>query len=181
MIPVERAAWTSLKEREDKHVMISALNWTKNVASEDRVRAHTRPEINEKIDKELEQRLRFYATQDEKTISERIEQLDREWDIERVLHANAASFSVLGLGLGATVSRKWFLLPFIVSAFLLRHAIDGSCPPILILRKLGVRTRHEIEAERHALKMLRGDFNQLSRDKDGSIRDAEELAHAVKA
>jgi hypothetical protein len=157
-----------------------ALNWSAKMPGEDRVRAHTRTEINEKIDREIEQRLRFYARQDIQTISERINDLDREWDIERVLEANAASVGILGILLGATVSRKWFLLPLVVSGFLLRHALEGWCPPVPILRRLGVRTRLEIERERYALKTLRGDFNQISRDEAGAVRNPEELAQALK-
>jgi hypothetical protein len=38
---------------------------------EDRVRAQTKPEVNQQIDTELDRRIRFYATQDKTTISER--------------------------------------------------------------------------------------------------------------
>ena len=61
------------------------------IPAEDRVRAETAPEINTKIDQELQHRLKYFAVQDPQTITERIEELDREWDIERVLAANAAS------------------------------------------------------------------------------------------
>src|SRR5690242_8667931 len=121
------------------------MNMTLNLAAkapkEDRVRAQTKDEINRRIDRELEQRLRFYAVQDKETISERLAELDREWDIERTLEANAASVSLLGLVMGVTSSRKWFVLPVLVSGFLLQHALQGWCPPLPIFRKLGVRTR----------------------------------------
>jgi len=51
------------------------------------------------------------------------------------------------------------VLPFLVSAFLLQHAIQGWCPPVPILRRLGFRTADEINRERYALKVLRGDFD----------------------
>ena len=57
-------------------------------------------------------------------------ELDREWDIERMLEGTASSIGLAGLLLGATVNRKWFLLPFMVSGFLLKHAVDGWCPPV---------------------------------------------------
>jgi hypothetical protein len=65
---------------------------------------------------------------------------------------------LLGLALGSTVSRRWYLLSAGVASFLLQHAIQGWCPPVPIFRGLGVRTAHEIEQERHALKALRGDY-----------------------
>lgn len=143
-----------------------SLNLTGRAPKEDRVRAQTKSDINRRIDRELEQRLRFYAVQDKETIGERLAELDQEWDIERMLEANAASLGLLGTVLGVTSSRKWFVLPLIVGGFLLQHAIQGWCPPVPVLRKMGVRTRLEIEQERYALKLLRGDFDGL-REKEG--------------
>lgn len=92
-------------------------------------------------------------------IDRRLAELDREWDIERVLEANAASVSLLGLGLTVTSGRHWLVLPIAVAAFLLQHAMQGWCPPLPVFRRLGIRTTREIEAERYALKCLRGDFS----------------------
>lgn len=147
---------------------------------EDRVRAVTEPQVNRRLDMELEQRLRYFATQDKTTISRRLEELDSEWDIERVLAANAASISLSGILLGATSSRKWFVLPFVVSAFLLQHAIQGWCPPLPVFRRMGIRTRMEIEQERCALKLLRGDFNHLDKTPGVSLPNTGQLAAMVR-
>jgi hypothetical protein len=98
-------------------------------------------------------------------VADRLAELDAEWDIERTLEANAASVSLIGLGLGATVDRKWFALPAVVAAFLLQHALHGWCPPLPVLRRLGFRTAREIDYERYALKALRGDFEALATHK----------------
>jgi hypothetical protein len=150
------------------------------LASEDRVRATTKPEINQQIDEELERRLRYYATQDKQSISERLAALDREWDIERVLEANAASITLLSLFLGATRNRLWFVLPIAVAGFLLQHAIQGWCPPVPFLRSRGIRTRLEIEQERYALKFLRGDFDNLERKQGQDLHTAEQLIHRIR-
>ena len=94
-------------------------------------------------------------------IDRRIKELDIEWDVERTLEANAASLALLGLGLGAFVDRRFFLIPAIVTSFLLQHAIQGWCPPLPVLRRLGFRTAREIDIERYALKAIRGDFKDL--------------------
>lgn len=152
-----------------------------NLPKEDRVRANTKPEINERIDREMERRLRFYAVQDPAVISERLAELDREWDIERLLEANVATLSLLGVLLGVSRSRIWFLLPLVVSGFFLQHAIQGWCPPVPLLRSLGARTRLEIERERYALKWLRGDFDRLERGDKGVLQNPEELAVTLGA
>lgn len=54
-----------------------------------------------------------------------------------------------------------FAVPVIVTAFLLQHAVQGWCPPVPILRRLGYRTNREQDDERIALKFLRGDFDPL--------------------
>jgi hypothetical protein len=127
----------------------------------DRVPRHTREEYNRCIERELEQRLYYYAHHPEE-IGERLAELDREWDIERTLEANASSLMVLGLGLGALRGRSWFLLPTLVAGFLLQHALQGWCPPVNFFRRRGVRTQSEIEQERYALKALRGDFEEAA-------------------
>lgn len=158
--------------------MNMTLGLIAKLPKEDRVRAQTKPEINRQLDRQLEQRLRFYAVQDKQTISERLAELDQEWDMERTLQANAASLVLVSLLLGATSSRKWSILPAIVSGFLLRHALQGWCPPVPLLRRLGVRTRLEIEQERYALKILRGDFDHLLQLEGGV--DVAELVRELR-
>jgi hypothetical protein len=138
----------------------------------DRVPAHTADQDNDRIEHQLKENVAQYSKSKRK-IERRIRELDREWDIERTLEANAASVALLGLGLGAFVNRKFFALPAIVAGFLFQHAIQGWCPPLPIFRKLGFRTQTEIEQERYALKALRGDFEKVS--------DVEEAVEAAKS
>jgi len=78
--------------------------------------------------------------------------LNREWDVERVLEVNASTLALSGLVLGVTVNKKWLLVPGIVLSFLLQHGLQSWCPPLPVLRRLGVRTRGEIDREKYALK-----------------------------
>lgn len=126
----------------------------------DRVNLNTAPAINQRIAKQTERNIAYYAAHPEE-IDVRLEELDREWDIERTLEANAAAVSVASVVLGTFVSRKWLFLPAVVGGFLMQHAVQGWCPPLPAFRRMGVRTQTEIERERFALKALRGDFNTL--------------------
>lgn len=127
--------------------------------TETRVELNTEEEINRRIRRELEARVCYYAQHLEE-IDSRLDELDREWDVERLLETNAGAFSLVGLALG-TMNRKWFLLSGLVGAFLVQHAVQGWCPPVPIIRRLGVRTTREINHERFALKALRGDFDNI--------------------
>ena len=82
----------------------------------------------------------------------RIGALDREWDVERVLEVNASTLALSGLVLGVTVNKKWLLVPGVVLSFLLQHGLQGWCPPLPLLRRLGILTRGEIDREKYALK-----------------------------
>lgn len=124
----------------------------------ERVRANTSAEVNWRIDQRIEENVRRYAEKAPEQIARRIWELEQEWDIERVLQAMASSLSLMGIALSLTRSRRWIVLPGMVLSFLLLHAIQGWCPPVPLLRRLGVRTRDEIERERLALKALIGDF-----------------------
>ena len=138
-----------------------------------RVPDNTADNINEEIRRQIEERVRYYAGHPKK-IAPRLRELDEEWDIERAIEANAAAIGFSGIVLGATVDRRWLTLPALVTAFLFQHAIQGWCPPIPILRRLGFRTAPEIEQERNALKALRGDYVDIEKAKDqaGAALDA---------
>lgn len=143
-----------------------------SVASElDRVRRNTPRESLDRIDAQIAESIRYYAHQPSDEISKRIEELDREWSIERWLEANASSLAITSLVLAATVNKKWLLLTGTVLGFLLQHAIQGWCPPIPFLRRIGIRTRGEIDHEKYALKFLRGDFKGGLCDPDALKRD----------
>ncbi|MCU0878923.1 MAG: hypothetical protein MUF06_14155 [Pirellulaceae bacterium] len=129
----------------------------------DRVPCNTAPEVNEQIRRKTDESVAKYSGAQADQIERRLEALDREWDVERTLEANAATVALVGLGLGALVDRRFLALPAVVATFLLQHAVQGWCPPLPLFRRLGVRTQPEIEEERYALKALRGDFNGIAR------------------
>ena len=114
----------------------------------DRVRRSTAPEVNREIDHRTNDNIRHYANSSEEVVRRRIEELEREWDIERALEVNASTLALTGLLLGVTVNRKWLIFPGVVLSFLLQHGLQGWCPPLPILRKMGVRTRGEIDREK---------------------------------
>jgi hypothetical protein len=128
----------------------------------DRVREHTSGDVNSRIDRNARQCVLDLASASREEISRHIAQLDREWDIERYLETNASVLALAGVVLGATVNRKFLIIPGVVFAFLTQHALQGWCPPIPVFRRFGVRTRKEINRERYALKALRGDLPSMT-------------------
>ncbi len=150
-------------------------------ATAERVPVHTDANVNEKIRRRMEQDIAYFGSAGDEAIERRLRELDREWDIERLLELNAASIMLMGLSFAAFVNRKWIVLPAIVGGFLLQHAIQGWCPPIELFRRLGVRTAQEIEQERFALKAIRGDFKNIGEHETLTTADANRLLRFVEA
>lgn len=147
-----------------------------------RVPRNTAAEVNERIQRRIEQNVARYSGAAPYAIERRLQELDEEWDIERTLEANAATAVLIGVGLGALVDRRFFALPAVVAGFLLQHAVQGWCPPLPVFRRWGVRTQPEIDQERYALKVLRGDFRAVQEHAGKSSRRvaAEAAARAAR-
>lgn len=131
-------------------------------SNNDRVRGNSPEEANREIDQKTLENIRQYNNSSEKDIAQRLHELRNEWDVEKSLEVNASSLALTGLLLGTFVNKRWYILPGVVATFLLQHGLQGWCPPLPLFRKLGIRTRQEIDEERYALKLLRGDFDKLS-------------------
>jgi len=143
----------------------------------DRVPRHTSQDLNRQIEMQIADSVRWHAAHPE-GIDRRLHELDREWDVERTLEANASTLAFTGVMLGAAVDKRWLALPAIVTAFLFQHAVQGWCPPLPILRRLGFRTASEIDTERYALKALRGDFGLIG---PGPHDHDSRASHALQA
>lgn len=108
----------------------------------DRIRENSPPRLNDRIAIGMQNRVRELSRMGTHRIAERIEKLEREWDLDR------AALVALG-AVGAVVSGLGLI-----------HALKGWSPAISpTLRRLGFRSSDEIQAERYALKSLRGDFD----------------------
>jgi hypothetical protein len=92
----------------------------------------------------------------------RLEELEREWDIERAIETEAPLVILAGAALAALAGRKYLALPAFAAGMLLVHTLHGWYPLIPVFRALGVRSSREIGDEIHALKTARGDFSGLS-------------------
>lgn len=132
------------------------------MAQNERIEANTAPEVNRRIEEQSHINVLGYAAQGNDAISERIEELDSEWHIERALLTGAGINVLFGVLMGTFVNRKWFYWPAVVGSFMLQHTLQGWCPPLIPLRHNGVRTRQEIEREKTALRILRGDFEDVA-------------------
>jgi len=118
----------------------------------ERVPQSTDEEVQDRIHRQTQANLEYYRRKSPAEIERRLEELDREWSIERTLEANAGLIGFAGVVLAATVSRKWLILPAVVTGFLFQHALQGWCPPVPVLRRLGFRTPFEIDEERFPLR-----------------------------
>lgn len=141
-------------------------------SSSERVPLNTVVRVNRRIARQTERSIAYHALYPDE-IPARMRELEEEWDIERVLEVNAATLVLVGMAFGA-FNRRWFVLSAGIAAFLLQHALEGWCPPLPVLRRMGYRTAREIGRERNALRILRGDIGGLP----AAEREATALAFA---
>ncbi len=151
-------------------------------ATATRVQQQTPGPVNERIRESIESSVVRAATGDRRWIDRRLAELDREWDVERAIEANFASLGLAALGLWLAGRRKrWIALSLLMHGFLLQHTLQGWCPPVSVLRRLGFRTAKEIEQERYALKALRGDLDGIRRGETSPHGTAEQVLRAVRS
>ena len=144
----------------------------------DHVKNATPSSINAEIENKMWNRVAELSNADHRRITTRINQLEKEWDVERYLGVNMGALALSGIFMTRmTKNIKWLALPSAVLGFFMQHSIQGWCPPLPFLRMLGIRTRKEIEQEKYALKFIRGDFENVDNLPGTEI---EKLKQAVK-
>lgn len=125
----------------------------------DRVRNHTDDDVQAQIDAEAQEQIEALRGAPPEELRRRLKELRQEWDVERALQVNASSLILVSSVVGGLRTRSpWFVAPAVVAGFLLQHGLQGWCPPLPVLRRLGFRTQREIDAERTAVRLLRGDL-----------------------
>ncbi len=149
-------------------------------STRNRVPKHTPQHINREIERQTAERVRYFASNPDQ-IEGRVRELDAEWDIERAIELNASALALTGVVFGATADRRFLIVPALVASFLLQHAIQGWCPPVPILRRMGFRTAQEIEKERYALKAFCGDMDALAAMKRAGAPGAAPLSKPMSA
>jgi hypothetical protein len=151
----------------------------------DRVRDHSAQHVNRRIVREMNSTVEHCERQGRDAIVKRLAELDHEWDIDRILMANFAVVGGIAYGTGLERYSRFGLLELLGSrrrrtgwlyffgaqvGFLLLHATVGWCPPMAVWRRLGARTKTEIELER---SLLRNALNMGIRLGDAASQNAK--------
>lgn len=93
-------------------------------------------------------------------LDRRIQALEREWTVERMLECAVALLALGGVVLAVTANRQWLWFSAGVLALLLLAGASTWTLCARLLRHWGVRTQAEIAKEKYALKTLRGDYDR---------------------
>ncbi len=108
--------------------------------------------VNERIRRKLGERVQYYAEHTDE-IDDRLAELEREWDVERTLEANAAGLTLVSRArrdgrsaIPRDARRDRGVSP--------PARASGWCPPVPVFRRMGVRTQREIDAERRVLEEI---------------------------
>lgn len=106
-------------------------------------------------------RIASYAEAGVDSINRRLVELDREWTAGRAMKASLGVVIVLGFILAAWHDPLWLLLPAVAGALLLQYLFFRRSLVADLFQWLGLRSMHEIDEERFALRALRGDYRNL--------------------
>jgi hypothetical protein len=109
----------------------------------------------------LEQRLACLADAGPQAIEDRLNELEREWTAGRMTKATIGVLLVIGFALTAFLNPWWLILPAVGGVFLLQYLFSRTSWLGKLFHKMGFRTGFEVDQEKIALKVLRGDFRHL--------------------
>jgi len=109
----------------------------------------------------LETRLACLADAGPQAISDRLDQLEREWSAGRMTKATLGVLIVAGLALTAVSNPWWLILPAVGAFFLLQYLFSRTSWLGATFQEMGFRSGAEIDQEKFALRALRGDFKSL--------------------
>jgi hypothetical protein len=109
----------------------------------------------------LEARLACLADAGPQAISDRLDQLDREWSAGRMTKAMLGVLIVAGLALTALAGPWWLILPAVGGFFLLQYLFSRTSWLGATFQEMGFRSGADIDQEKFALRALRGDFKAL--------------------
>ena len=121
---------------------------------------------------DLESRLKHLIDAGPCAINHRLDELDREWSVGRVTKVSAAVLIGLGLILALWLSPWWAILSGLTCLALLQYLVAHTSLLGKAFHRMGFRSGCEIERERLALRVLRGDFSRLPTLHDVEDRDA---------
>jgi len=140
----------------------------------DRVRDRTPASVLAQIDRATASRVFAAARGGSDAIAKRLAELDREWDLERFVSLQATLISAVA----PILSSRGRILRTMLRAqqlFLGMHAVVGWSPPVAVLRRLGVRTQKEIDAERGVLVELHRLFEEADTEGIEILEEFDEI------
>ncbi len=144
------------------------------------------PPNQTKIEAALECRLKKVIEAGPAAITERLNELDSEWTAGRAVKATTGVLIVSGLILTfLTASLYWLILPIIGGSVMLQYLFRRTSLIGEMFHALGLRSGGEIDQEKIALRVLRGDFASLPtvhtiEDSDATSRMEGEGGPAVE-
>lgn len=114
-----------------------------------------------KMEAALECRLKKVIEAGPSAITERLCELEVEWTAGRAAKATAGVLIVVGLGLSLTVNLMFLIVPIIGGAVMFQYIFGRTSLIGQLFHAFGFRSGSEIDQEKMALRVLRGDFASL--------------------
>ena len=124
----------------------------------------TTKEAKDKIVDRTFEIVKEFAHKGRKKITDRLREIEREADLEKIIYLNLAAIATTGAVLSyISGDKRWAIMPAAAALILGVDTLFGITSKVPFLRRLGLRLKDEILHERYALKALRGDFKNTAK------------------
>ena len=133
-------------------------------ATVETVEHNTAPEVNAQFEAQAKETVARYIGADRHAIDQRLKELEKEWNVERMIEVEAPSMIGIGVALGLAHDKKWFALSAMAAGMVILHNLQGWYPMLPLFRRLGLRSQSEIDRECMALRALRGDHEAFRKN-----------------
>ena len=114
-----------------------------------------------KMEAALECRLKKVIEAGPAAINERLCELEQEWTAGRVAKATAGVLIVVGLALALSANMYFLIMPIVGGALMFQYIFGRKSLIGEMFHAFGFRSGSEIDQEKMALRVLRGDFVSL--------------------
>ena len=124
--------------------------------------------VNDCLREQAEKSVARYQNANAEQIELSLAQLNREWDVERLIEAESAMMILLGLLIGANFGRKWLVLPLFSTAMLIVHNTEEYSPLFLsFYQRIGFRSTNEIARRTLCSQSLGGAIPTIENGAEG--------------
>jgi hypothetical protein len=121
-----------------------------------------KPLFNQLVYEKTKSNIRKYIGASNELLYERLQELNKEWYVEKVFITLISFLIFLFSLLGLISGSFWYLINLLLAIVSFIHYVFNWSLPIYFIRRFGVRTFSEIYEEKMVIKLMMKDYINMS-------------------